>query len=500
MSSQAEHSKNLPLAKGREQLLITSPAMQIRLGRKYCEEVELLPLLLAHGVVQEAREVRDSTDQDTKRARTTEHMELILVSPQLQTLLGKKECSETELLPLLLTHGYIRSVRTVRVQVRPLSGNDFHVTLEATKPSVGETKREISRTHGTKVEQQELYKIAVLAGGGVVREDDAEPELLEDMSMVLEDGDLVAMAVKGLVWQPSTNFDSSNDPHVVLSGEGELEESDEAHVVLSEEGELATNTWENDDEGNYTMVVSGLEVSEGQHYWEVEIVGKPEFCHRHTCMLPGELHIGVCTPALIAEGGGNGSHGRVFLTHDEKSDSPDRAMFYVVEEEEKIWCIGTSDGALMSHLSCDKSRSDPDPGMEDMFGDPEIMAAMQNPAVMEALDAAQNGDMSMLQECFRESLRQAKTKDPVVAKALDKLQGAMNGEPGSYEQGDRVGVLLDLDNGSLLFFKNGVQHGTGYPAGSVTGPVMVAARMSEKGHSVRLHSGVGFPAGMHRLQ
>jgi hypothetical protein len=42
---------------------------------------------------------------------------------------------------------------------------------------------------------------------------------------------------------------------------------------------------------------------------------------------------------------------------------------------------------------------------------------------------------------------------------------------GGYKQGDRVGVLLDLDNGSLRFFKNGVQHGSGYAAGSVTGPV-----------------------------
>jgi hypothetical protein len=54
------------------------------------------------------------------------------------------------------------------------------------------------------------------------------------------------------------------------------------HVVLSEEGALATDTMENDDEGNYSMVVTSLEVSEGQHYWEVEIVGRPEFCHRHT--------------------------------------------------------------------------------------------------------------------------------------------------------------------------------------------------------------------------
>jgi hypothetical protein len=83
-----------------------------------------------------------------------------------------------------------------------------------------------------------------------VREDDAEPELLEDMSMVLADGDLVAMAVKErLVWQPSTNFDRYGSPHPAI-------------VVLSEEGALATDTCENDDEDNSTMVVSGLEVSE----------------------------------------------------------------------------------------------------------------------------------------------------------------------------------------------------------------------------------------------
>jgi hypothetical protein len=46
---------------------------------------------------------------------------------------------------------------------------------------------------------------------------------------------------------------------------------------------------------------------------------------------------------------------------------------------------------------------------------------------------------------------------------------------GGYKQGDRVGVLLDLNNGSLRFFKNGVQHGPGYPAGRVMGPVVAAA-------------------------
>jgi hypothetical protein len=50
-------------------------------------------------------------------------------------------------------------------------------------------------------------------------------------------------------------------------------------------------------------------------------------------------------------------------------------------------------------------------------------------------------------------------------------------EAGSYEQGDRVGVLLDLCDGSLRFFRNGAQHGPGYVAGSVTGPVVAALQM-----------------------
>jgi hypothetical protein len=57
---------------------------------------------------------------------------------------------------------------------------------------------------------------------------------------------------------------------------------------------------------------------------------------------------------------------------------------------------------------------------------------------------------------------------------------------GPYKQGDRVGVLLDLNDGSLRFFKNGVQHGPGYAAGSVAGPVVAAVQMHYKDSSVRL--------------
>jgi hypothetical protein len=59
-------------------------------------------------------------------------------------------------------------------------------------------------------------------------------------------------------------------------------------------------------------------------------------------------------------------------------------------------------------------------------------------------------------------------------------------EAGGYKQGDRMGVLLDLGDGSLRFFKNGVQHGPGYAAGSVTGPVVAAVQTWNENASVRL--------------
>jgi hypothetical protein len=67
---------------------------------------------------------------------------------------------------------------------------------------------------------------------------------------------------------------------------------------------------------------------------------------------------------------------------------------------------------------------------------------------------------------------------------------------GGYKQGDRVGVLLDLDNGSLRFFKNGIQHGPGYAAGSVTGPVVASVQMFCEDDSVRLLPNAQLPAGV----
>jgi hypothetical protein len=144
-----------------------------------------------------------------KRARTQDQQDgvgagsdlpgrdqLLLTSPEMQTRLGQKFVDETELLPLLLAHGLVRRVRTIQIEVRPLGGDSFKVTLDASKPNVGEVKAEVARSQGTAELRQELYRVAERPDGLSVREDDAEPEPLEDESVVLRDGDVVAMAVK----------------------------------------------------------------------------------------------------------------------------------------------------------------------------------------------------------------------------------------------------------------------------------------------------------------
>ena len=72
-------------------------------------------------------------------------------------------------------------------------------------------------------------------------------------------------------------------------------------------------------------------------------------------------------------------------------------------------------------------------------------------------------------------------------------------EAGRFNEVDRMGCLLNLDDGSLRFFKNGVEHGPGYPAGSVTGPVARAVQVwwnDKKGQdAVRLLPNAEWPAG-----
>jgi hypothetical protein len=159
------------------------------------------------------------------------------------------------------------------------------------------------------------------------------------------------------------------------------------NVEVSDGGTVATQiTDQNDD---FSHVTTGVELKEGRHYWEVEILSEDTY----------RVNVGVTRPNLDPVGD--------YLN----SDCADG------------WFIYVGDGSLWGN-------------------------------------GKWNGD-----------------------------------EAGGYKQGDRMGVLLDLNNGSLLFFKNGVQHGPGYAAGSVTGPVVAAVELYSEGQAVRLHADAAFPAG-----
>jgi hypothetical protein len=319
----------------------------------------------------------------SKRARTQAHDgtdtlvnipgrdQLLLTAPELQTRLGQKFCDETEILPLLLAHGLVRRVRTIEIAVRPLGGDSFKITLDASLRTVKEAKVEIARAQGITADRQELYRVAERADGRAVREDDAEPEPLEDENKLLEEGDVVAMAVKDspLLWR---TFAADR-------------------VVLSEEGAVATQQID-----KWSLTTTGIELTAGKHYWEVELLSE-------RCPIPGQINwltcIGVTRPNLDPTGR------------------------YFTQACTDGWLIDNSNGALYGN---GKYRDDP---------------------------------------------------------------------AGPYDKGDRVGVLLNLDDGSLRFFKNGVQHGPGYPAGSMTGPVVAAVQMKNKNESMRLLPDAEVPAG-----
>jgi hypothetical protein len=319
-------------------------------------------------------------NQGVKRSRTQQpdaaqpdlpgREQLLFASPELQTRVGQKYCDEAQLLPLLLAHGLLRRVRTIAVEVRPLGGDSFKIRLDVAAPTVGEAKAEIARVQGTKAECQELYRVAVREDGGAVREDDAEPELLDDEDLQLEEGAVVAMAVKEapLVWRTFPD----------------------QLVELCEDGAVATQVERNESQEAYSHVTTGVELTEGRHFWEVEVLWPEDM---------ENIYVGVTRPNLDPEGD------------------------YINRECTDGWFIDPSIGALWGNgKHCDDGAD-------------------------------------------------------------------------QYDQGDRVGILLDLNNGSLLFFKNGVQNGSGFPAGSVTGPVVAAAEISYTHQSVRLHADVAFPAG-----
>jgi hypothetical protein len=86
------------------------------------------------------------------------------------------------------------------------------------------------------------------------------------------------------------------------------------------------------------------------------------------------------------------------------------------------------------------------------------------------------------------------------ANFIDALDGALDGngkqgadEQGGFAEGDRVGVLLDLDAGWLRFYRNGKRCGPGFTEG-VTGPLVRAAHLAE-GDTLTVLPGAVAPEG-----
>ena len=61
-----------------------------------------------------------------------------------------------------------------------------------------------------------------------------------------------------------------------------------------------------------------------------------------------------------------------------------------------------------------------------------------------------------------------------------------------FKQGDKVGILLNLDNGSLTFIKNRT-YGFGFPNGSVVGPVTFAVHMYAEYTSIKIIENAKIP-------
>jgi hypothetical protein len=77
----------------------------------------------------------------------------MLLKTELRTWLGKKYCDEAELLHLLLAHTVVRRWRTIIVAVQPLGGDSMEVWLddEALQATlVRTTKTEVAHAHGIK--------------------------------------------------------------------------------------------------------------------------------------------------------------------------------------------------------------------------------------------------------------------------------------------------------------------------------------------------------------
>ena len=141
-------------------------------------------------------------------------------------------------------------------------------------------------------------------------------------------------------------------------------------------------------------------------------------------------------------------------------------------------------------------------------GDSTVFGGQQLTAGVHYMEVEVGGNMTNLYVGIaRPGLDTADRKKYVEKECMDAWfmhadNGALFGNgkhrddyAGGFKAGDRIGLLLDLDNHSLLFFKNGEKHGPGYGAGSVMGPVVMAMQMNNKGQSGRVVAGAVRPSG-----
>ena len=68
---------------------------------------------------------------------------------------------------------------------------------------------------------------------------------------------------------------------------------------------------------------------------------------------------------------------------------------------------------------------------------------------------------------------------------------------GRFSQGDRIGVLLDLDAGWMCFYRNGTRCGPGFTEG-VTGPLVPSVQLLNEGDAVHIQPGASSPLGSGR--
>jgi hypothetical protein len=366
-SNNEEHTTPVWTLPGREQLQLGPEFHSV--GQKYCDQADLLPLLLAHGLVRfrELAEVPLEVNSSPGQ--------LLLENEELQSRLDRKYCLSPELLPLLLSHSFVKHVRTIQIEVHPVSGNNVTIKLDAANPHLGSAKTEIARKTGTPNDQQELYK-AVITDGDAVREDDAEPELLQGEDTTLVDGEVLVLVVR----KPDVQWDAG-DSCVMVDGNVATRTDDEEYSIAS------------------AQTYDSVKLTEGKHYWEVELLKVSKEQWHQDGPAVSAIHIGVCNVDWdLTEG--NSVQG---------------------------WFIETHEGGLGEGTH---------------------------------------------------------------------FPGNGHTKSGEYEQGDRVGMLLDFDDGSLLFFKNGVQHGPGFPAGSVYqhATLVHSVELLVAGDSVRLLSNADWPA------